>query len=371
MYTTILLKSFRMRKARYILPVIALVIGISVGSAFLMVSLGIQEKVETQLRQFGPNMVVVPHSEDIQLTVGGMNLGSIAETKYIPESDAKKLRDLPMSAYSNKVKGILGKNAFLYSVVKADGKQDVIVAGTWFDQLKNISTWWEVDGNYPTDNESVVLGMTVAEKLGKKVGDTVLLEYNEVLTNETGRYNFTASKSFKVAGIAMTGLSSDSLSFNVLNTVVKTKDGSVMTKDYSPPIPVQYFYANDTIKYGEKGPVGYEEFQGFARKDYNTATINVAGASAVIAGKDIVVSPKDGGIEFQIRGFYAYMPDGTVKSYKLTTPVKSVMGMDRQPMTVAVTPELRAAMLDAFKGGAKFPANAAPVKIKDIDAKMK
>ncbi|HEY3274120.1 MAG TPA: ABC transporter permease, partial [Methanocella sp.] len=175
MYATILLKSFRMRKARYILPVIAIIIGISVGSAFLMVSLGIQDKVETQLRQFGPNMVVVPHSEDIQLTVGGMNLGTITETKYISESDAKKLRDLPMSAYSNKVKGILGKNAFLFSVARADGKQDVIVAGTWFNELKNISTWWEVDGDYPADRESVVLGMTVAEKLGKKVGDTILL----------------------------------------------------------------------------------------------------------------------------------------------------------------------------------------------------
>lgn len=219
MYATILLKSFRMRKARYILPVIALIIGISVGSAFLMVSLGIQEKVETQLRQFGPNMVVVPHSEDIPLTVGGINLGSISETKYIPESDAKKLRDLPMSAYSNKVKGILGKNAFLFTVARADGKQDVIVAGTWFSELKNISTWWEVDGDYPTDGESVVLGMTVAEKLGKKVGDTVLLEYNEVLTNETGKYNFTSSKSFKVAGIAMTGGEDDSRIFGDLDAV--------------------------------------------------------------------------------------------------------------------------------------------------------
>jgi putative ABC transport system permease protein len=219
MFATILLKSFRMRKARYILPVIALIIGISVGSAFLMVSLGIQDKVETQLRQFGPNMVVVPHSEDIQLTVGGMNLGTISETKYISESDAKKLRDLPMSAYSNKVKGILGKNAFLFSVARADGKQDVIVAGTWFNELKNISTWWEVEGDYPTDGESVVLGMTVAEKLGKKVGDTILLEYDEMLTNETGKYNFMASKSFKVAGIVMTGVEDDSRIFGDLDAI--------------------------------------------------------------------------------------------------------------------------------------------------------
>lgn len=219
MFATILLKSFRMRKARYILPVLALMIGISVGSAFLMVSLNIQDKVATELRQFGPNMVVVPHSDDIQLTVGGVNLGSISETKYIPEASAKQVRDLPLSVFGDKVRGILGKNAFVYSVVKADGKQDVIVAGTWFDQLEKINSWWEIEGQYPTDGTSVVLGKTAAQKLNKSVGDTVLLEYSEVVTNSTGSYNFTASKAFKVSGIVSTGGEDDSRIFGDLDAI--------------------------------------------------------------------------------------------------------------------------------------------------------
>ncbi len=170
--------------------------------------------------------------------------------------------------------------------------------------------------------------------------------------------------------IAVTGVGGDAISFNVLNTVVKNKDGSVLIKEYAPPISVQYFYANDTIKYGDKALSGYEEFQGYTRTDYNAATINVAGASAVIAGKDIIVSPKDGGIEFQIGGYSMYMPDGTARSYKLEPVVKSVMATGKGPMTITVTPQLRAAMLDALKGGAKFSANATPIKIKDIDTKI-
>jgi putative ABC transport system permease protein len=219
MFTTVLLKSFMMRKARYILPIIALIIGISVGSAFLMVSLNIQDKVATELRQFGPNMVVVPHSDDIELTVGGMSLGTISETKYIPESDAILIRDLPLSVFGDRVKGILGKNAFVYSVVKADGTQDAILAGTWFDQLQKINTWWDLEGQYPVDNSSVVLGKTAAEKLGKRVGDTILLEYDEAGTNDTGRYNFSASRSFKVAGIVSTGGEDDSRIFGDLDAV--------------------------------------------------------------------------------------------------------------------------------------------------------
>ena len=218
MYGTILIKSFKMRKARYVLPIIALMIGISVGSAFLMVSQSIEDKVAQQLREFGPNLIVVPHSEDIELTVGGVSLGSISETKYIPESDAVLIRDLPTSVFGDKVKGILGKNAFVYSVVKADNSSEVILAGTWFDQLQNINTWWDVMGDYPSDNSSILLGVTAAEKLDKKIGDTIDLEYTEVMTNETGRYNFSASKSFTVVGIADTGSEDDSRLFMDLDS---------------------------------------------------------------------------------------------------------------------------------------------------------
>jgi putative ABC transport system permease protein len=219
MYATILLKSFRMRKARYILPVIALIIGISVGSAFLMVSLSIHDKVATELRQFGPNMVVVPHSDDIALTVGGMSLGTISETKYIAEADAEQIRDLPLSVFGNRVRGILGKNAFVYAVAQADGQQDVIVAGTWFDQLQKINTWWEIEGQYPADNISVVLGRTAAEKLGKHIGDEILLSYDETMTDATGKHNFSASRPFTVTGIVKTGGEDDSRIFGNLDAV--------------------------------------------------------------------------------------------------------------------------------------------------------
>lgn len=171
--------------------------------------------------------------------------------------------------------------------------------------------------------------------------------------------------------VVVTGMSSDSLTFNVLNTVLKGKDGSVLSKTLTPPTSVQYFYANDTIKYGAENRTALAELQGYARTDYNTATIDVAGASAVMAVKNMAMSPKDGGVEFQVTGFSLYLPDGTAKSYKLDTPIKAVITKDQKIMTAKGNPQFRADLQDASKGGAKFSANAAPVKIKDIDAKIK
>lgn len=169
----------------------------------------------------------------------------------------------------------------------------------------------------------------------------------------------------------VTGVSGDSVTLNVLNTVVKNKDGSVLTKDLTPPTPVQYFYANDTVKFGAQNRMTLGELQGYTREDYNTATINAAGASAVMAAKHVGVSMKDGGIEFQITGFSVYLPDGTVKTYKFDTPLKASMALGSTTMTTTGNPQLKAAVQDIAKEGAKFPANAAPIKIKDIDAKMK
>lgn len=170
--------------------------------------------------------------------------------------------------------------------------------------------------------------------------------------------------------VVVTGMSSDSLTFNILNTVIKGKDGSVLTKDLAPPQSVQYFYANDTLKLGDENRTKLVEFGGFAKTDYNTAIINVAGASAVMAAKNFSVSPKDSDIEFRVTGFYMYLPDGTVKSYKLDTPASVVISRDQRIIATTSNPQFGAGLQDSLKGDAKFPADAAPVRIKDIDSKI-
>lgn len=170
---------------------------------------------------------------------------------------------------------------------------------------------------------------------------------------------------------AVTGTGGDLVSLNILNTVVKNKDGSVLTKDLTPPTLIQYFYANDTVKFGGQNGMTLGELQGYTRTDYDTATINVTGASAVMAAKHVGVSMKDGNIEFQVPGFSVYLPDGTVKTYNFDTPLKASMALGSTTMSTAGNPQLKAALQDIAKEGAKFPANAAPVRIKDIDAKIK
>lgn len=229
MYTKVLLRSFMSHKTRFILPAVALLIGISVGSGLIMVSLEVEDEIANELRSFGPNLVVLPKSEKIGLNVGGIPIGSVSQTDYIAERDAQLIRDLPLEVFGDKVKGILGKNAILYSIVTIDNDTQVILGGTWFDELERINLWWELEGGYPTDGSSVVLGHKIAEDLNKGVGDLVHLTYSETAFIDGAPTLFERDMTFNVSGIAMTGGDDDSRVFADLDTVqnLTNKDGKV------------------------------------------------------------------------------------------------------------------------------------------------
>jgi putative ABC transport system permease protein len=229
MFATILARSLMMRKFRFVLPAIALLIGVSVSSALVMVTTDIEDKVARELRAFGPNMIVLPRSDKIDLTVGGINLGSISEAEYISESDARLIRALPLDVFGDEVKGILGKNAYLYSVVDISGGGKALLAGTWFDEMESVNLWWEIEGAYPKTNDSAILGMTIAEKLGKDVGDTIELSYIENIPTANGSVQFRMSEVFRIAGIVSTGGDDDSRIFADLDSVqnLTNKEGKI------------------------------------------------------------------------------------------------------------------------------------------------
>lgn len=175
--------------------------------------------------------------------------------------------------------------------------------------------------------------------------------------------------------VQVTGMTGDSATFNILSSAVKGKSGNVTMMNYTTPIAVQYYFSNDTAvmsktKMGMKNRT-WMKGQRPPRVGYNDAAVNVAGASAVIAMKNITMKRLDNNTsEVQFAAFSVYLPDGTAKSYKLDTPVKATKSRVDRSMKVTGNAQFRADLQDALKGGAKFPANAAPVPLKSIDAKM-
>jgi putative ABC transport system permease protein len=212
MFLRILRKSLSQRKSRIAIAVISVIMGAAIATALLSVSFDVSEKVGYEFRKYGANIMVVPHSDTIEVGFPGVDFGSVTEQKYINESDLWKIKTI---YWRNNV---LGFAPFLYQVVSVGediDEQNVVLVGTYFNKdveiiepyssndlsifntgIQKISPWWKITGNWiedQNDTTSCIVGINVAEKLNLEISDSFTIRYTknyEDPTNETV-YNLT------------------------------------------------------------------------------------------------------------------------------------------------------------------------------------
>jgi hypothetical protein len=160
----------------------------------------------------------------------------------------------------------------------------------------------------------------------------------------------------------VTGTSGNSVTFNVPGTAVKGKEGEVASFTFPTPLDGRY---NTTAGMGFISTKN-SKTSDIAIRPYANATLNVAGASAVMSMKGIkVLLKEDDYFIFEFHKLGLYLPDGKGMEYKLEKPVKVIYSKDRKMLVIDAYPELADSMSGIYTG-ATFPANAQPVLIKDI-----
>ena len=175
MLLRILGKSISRRKGRVAIAIVAVIMGASITGALVTTSLNVKEKVGLEFRQYGANILLVPKTETIPISIGDVDYGSVTEQKFIEESDLPKIKEIYWG------KNILGYAPYLYSVVTI-GDQKTVLSGVWFDQIKIISPWWDLEGDWiedRNDTQSAIIGITISEVLDIDVGDSITIFFND------------------------------------------------------------------------------------------------------------------------------------------------------------------------------------------------
>ena len=204
MLSRILGRSLSIRKSRVAFAVIAAMMGASIAGALVTVSMNVNEKVGMEFREYGANILLVPRSDSISISIGNVDYGSINDQKFIEESDLPKIKEINWSA------NVYGYAPYLYSIVTLES-QNIVLSGIWFDQVKKISPWWDVTGDWITDRNdtsNAIIGVSVAEVLDLEIGDTVSLLYSDSA--------ITAIREHNIVGIVSTGGSEDGQIFVTL-----------------------------------------------------------------------------------------------------------------------------------------------------------
>jgi putative ABC transport system permease protein len=162
--------NLRRRKARAAFLVAGLVIGIGTVVTLLTLSAALRVQAQDDLESFGANIVVVPRTDDLSLSYGGVALGGVTtDAREIREADLARIRTIP-----NK-DNIAVVSPELLGVVRADGRRTLIM-GVHPEQEFKLKQWWSVDGRPPRGADEVVVGATVAKALSLSVGGPLTID---------------------------------------------------------------------------------------------------------------------------------------------------------------------------------------------------
>lgn len=197
MFARLVFESFRRQKRRKLLAGTAITLGVGIATAMIAVATDIGDKMNRELRALGPNIVVTPQEDTLDLEIAGVDLKPPSDGAFLQEADLPKIRGTFWHH------NIIGFTPMLPSSLTVEHHtQAVTLLGTYFAKslrfgkedfvtgVRITHPWWKVNGSWPDDSsEDVLVGERLANELRVGAGEQL---------NLNGR-------SHRVTGILSTG----------------------------------------------------------------------------------------------------------------------------------------------------------------------
>lgn len=183
MLTSLLKRSFLNRKKAFFFMIASVSVGTAMAASLIAISFEIKGKISRELRSFGANILVEPKVEGLADISG--------QKRYLRQEDIVKAKTIFWRH------NIVGIAPFLEATaeIRVNGRVDTIdVVGAWYERklplpgkaekfsagIKTVSPWWNVDGVWPDSSEKIVIGTSLAGRLGIGKGDSILLDGREL-----------------------------------------------------------------------------------------------------------------------------------------------------------------------------------------------
>jgi putative ABC transport system permease protein len=151
------------RKAKAAFILAGLVIGIATVVGIFAYVEATTHDIAHKLEQYGANILIVPRTENLSLSYGGLSLGGVSfDLEEIRESELARLATIPNH------RNIAAVGPMVLGVAPVEGRR-MLLAGVDFQAAGVLKPWWRVDGRLPQDDE-VLLGAEAAQVLGLGIG---------------------------------------------------------------------------------------------------------------------------------------------------------------------------------------------------------
>ncbi len=186
------LSNLRRRKTKMLLLVLGLIIAVGTVVTLVTVSRLMNADITAKLDEFGANIIIVPKSDDLSLSYGGMSVSGVSfDVRNLTEDYVTTIRTIKNK---ENISIIAPK---LLNAAKVQ-KKDVLVVGVDFDAEIRLKKWWTIVGKKPTESTDALIGSEVKNTM-------------HLTLHQTFEVNGTT---FKVAGVLEpTGSQDDGIIF--------------------------------------------------------------------------------------------------------------------------------------------------------------
>ncbi|HWR91314.1 MAG TPA: FtsX-like permease family protein, partial [Desulfobacterales bacterium] len=184
------------RKAKAAFILAGLVIAVATVAGIITFVQATRHDIAHKLEQYGANILIVPKTENLSLSYGGLSLGGVSfDLEEIRESELARIATIPNH------RNIAAVGPMVLGVASVESRR-ILMAGVDFQAAGVLKPWWHVEGRLPQDDE-VLLGAEAAR----------------VLNLDTGQRLSANGRSLAVSGrLAVTGSQDDQLAFLTLAT---------------------------------------------------------------------------------------------------------------------------------------------------------
>ncbi|MBR1536331.1 MAG: ABC transporter permease [Treponema sp.] len=188
MYFKMITSSLMRRRSRMLVALLAVAIGSTILSGLVTIYYDVPRQMGQEFRSYGANLLLVSSTSE-----------SLSQERV---NHARAI--IPSGK-------LVGLTPFRYETVKINN-QPFMAAGTDFTEVQKTSPYWLVSGEYPKNENEVLIGQTVSQAVAMKTGD-------EFSLNGVDSNGKAFSEKCRVSGILQTGGSEEECVYMALSTL--------------------------------------------------------------------------------------------------------------------------------------------------------
>lgn len=175
----LMLKDVLHRRRRVAHAALGITIGVMTVITTLTVAHAAEHRLHAELERYGPNLTVSPSTENLDMSLGSLNLGSVTVgDNHVSQEHVAVIQELADEAIRREM-GVTGPGPIatvaprLYVGASANGVP-VTLVGVEPDKELKIRSWWEVaEGTYLADADGIIAGAMSATVLDLAPGKTL------------------------------------------------------------------------------------------------------------------------------------------------------------------------------------------------------